>query len=73
MRTLFAGIRIVEITPQIAERAGGEFGVVVRSLDAIHVATAEVLANSGERVELWTHDTRLADAARSRGLDVRGA
>jgi hypothetical protein len=48
--------------------------VNVRALDAIHVATAEVLAAEaqGEPLEFWTHDDRQATAALSRGLTVRG-
>lgn len=46
----------------------------VRALDAIHVASAEILAAAGyaEPLEFWTHDDRQATAALSRGLVVRG-
>ena len=46
----------------------------LRALDAIHVATAEVLLaeGAGEALEFWTHDDRQAIAALSRGLTVRG-
>jgi predicted nucleic acid-binding protein len=55
---------------EVARRA---FGINVRAIDALHVATAQVLAaESGEPVEFWTHDERQARAARARGLDVRG-
>ncbi len=45
-----------------------------RALDAIHVASAEILAAEapGEPLEFWTHDGRQATAARSRGLAVFG-
>jgi len=48
--------------------------VNVRALDAIHVATAEVLASEAESevLEFWTHDERQASAALSRGLTVHG-
>jgi len=54
--------------------AKAPFAVAVRALDALHVATAEVLAAEapGDPVEFWTHDERQAIAARSRGLTVRG-
>jgi predicted nucleic acid-binding protein len=54
--------------------AKNPFAVAVRALDAIHVATAEVLAAEapGDPLEFWTHDERQAIAARSRGLSVRG-
>jgi hypothetical protein len=46
----------------------------VRALDAIHVATAEILRAEagGGPLEFWTHDDRQATAALSRGLMVRG-
>ncbi len=52
----------------------GAIFLVTRALDAIHVATAEVLQTeaAAELLEFWTHDTRQATAALSRGLDVRG-
>jgi hypothetical protein len=48
--------------------------VNVRALDAIHVATAELLVGvaEGEAVEFWTHDSRQGTAAMSRGLTVYG-
>ena len=56
------------------DRAKSSFAVNVRALDAIHVATAEILAAEadGESLEFWTHDDRQATAALSRGLTVRG-
>ena len=56
------------------DRAKSSFAVNVRALDAIHVATAEMLAAEaeGEPLEFWTHDERQAIAALSRGLTVRG-
>jgi hypothetical protein len=58
----------------VVERAKSPFAVNVRALDAVHVATAEVLAGEagGERLEFWTHDERQATAALSRGLTVKG-
>jgi predicted nucleic acid-binding protein len=58
----------------VIERAAGSFAVTLRALDAIHVATAEILESeaAGEPLEFWTHDERQAIAARSRGLTVRG-
>ena len=58
----------------VIERAKASFGVNVRALDAIHVATAEILVieSEGEPLEFWTHDERQAHAALARGLSVRG-
>jgi hypothetical protein len=69
---------ILELAPidrRVIDRAKSSFSVNVRALDAIHVATAEILAAEamGNSVEFWTHDHRQAIAAFSRGLSVRGA
>ena len=58
----------------VIQRAKGSFAVNLRALDAIHVATAEMLMadGEGEPLEFWTHDDRQATAALSRGLAVRG-
>jgi predicted nucleic acid-binding protein len=65
---------LAPIDDPVLERARSTFSVNVRALDAIHVATAEVLATATqESVEFWTHDDRQSLAALSRGLDVRGA
>ena len=58
----------------VIDRAKSSFAVNLRAIDAIHVATAELLAAAadGEPVEFWTHDERQATAATSRGLTVRG-
>jgi uncharacterized protein len=71
---LLAMLDLVPIDSHVIVRAKASFAVNVRALDAIHVATAEVLAAEadGEVVEFWTHDERQATAALSRGLTVRG-
>ena len=62
------------IDSAVIDRAKSAFAVNVRALDAIHVATAEILAAEAESepLEFWTHDDRQATAARSRGLTVYG-
>ena len=72
---LLAMLDLIPIDGAVIQRARSSFAVNVRALDAIHVATAEVLVEeaAGEAVEFWTHDARQATAALSRGLTVRGA
>ncbi len=65
-------IDVVAIDDAVLARARDSFAVNVRALDAIHVATAEILRNEGGPLEFWTHDDRQATAALSRGLTVRG-
>jgi predicted nucleic acid-binding protein len=65
---------LAPVDDTVIERAKGSFAVNLRALDAIHVATAEMLMadGEGEPLEFWTHDDRQATAALSRGLAVRG-
>ena len=69
-----AMLDLVPIDRAVIDRAKSSFAVNVRALDAIHVATAEILAAEADGVslEFWTHDDRQATAALSRGLTVRG-
>ena len=69
-----ARLDLAPIDRAVIDRAKSSFAVNVRALDAIHVATAEILAAEaeGESLEFWTHDDRQATAALSRGLAVRG-
>jgi len=71
---LVVRLDLAPIDGAVIDRAKSSFAVNVRALDAIHVATAEVLAAEadGEPLEFWTHDARQARAATSRGLTVRG-
>ena len=71
---LLAMLDLAPIDRVVIDRAKSSFAVNVRALDAIHVATAEILAADadGESLEFWTHDDRQATAALSRGLTVHG-
>ena len=71
---LLAMLDLATIDATVIARAKSAFAINVRALDAIHVATAEVLAAEAtdEALEFWTHDDRQASAAISRGLVVRG-
>lgn len=57
----------ISVTALIRDAAANVPGPV-RSLDAIHVATAELLGN--ELIALVTYDNRMAEAARGVGLPV---
>ncbi|MGL5866470.1 MAG: type II toxin-antitoxin system VapC family toxin [Dermatophilaceae bacterium] len=61
-------VEVVEIGDAVIESAGRLSDPRLRSLDAIHLATALLV---GEDVDaLLTYDDRLADAAREHGLEV---
>ena len=65
---------LASIDTAVIAKARSPFGINVRALDAIHVATAEILITEAgaEPLEFWTHDERQASAALSRGLTVKG-
>lgn len=64
----FRGLAIIELDPAIAESAGRLGPPLLRSLDAIHLASA--LAMGAELEAFVTYDGRLAAAARAVGLEV---
>lgn len=65
----FAMIACDEVTAHLAANIGETLGV--RSLDAIHLASAKRL--QADNLVFLTFDLRQAQAARSLGLIVRGA
>jgi predicted nucleic acid-binding protein len=71
---LISKIDLAPMDRAVVDKAKASFAINVRALDAIHVATAEVLRDEaeGETIEFWTHDDRQASAAMSRGLNVFG-
>jgi predicted nucleic acid-binding protein len=67
-RTQLAGVRLLPLTAQIRKRACELEPETLRSLDAIHIATALDL---GERLTcMYTYDTRMTSAASEAGLLV---
>jgi predicted nucleic acid-binding protein len=70
-----SSITFVDLSREVLLRASAPFGTHVRTLDAIHLATAELNAadvGDGEPVTFVTHDVRLAGAARAMGFSLLG-
>lgn len=61
-------VYLLDLTPVILERAAMLRPVTVRSLDAIHVASA--MSVNEPEMDLITYDERMAEAARINGLRV---
>lgn len=68
VREAFATLAVAELDAVLADRAADLEPPILRSLDAIHLATALMLAD--ELPAFVTYDARLADAARAAGLEV---
>jgi len=68
-----SGIERVEVSPSILGQAERSFGVVLKTLDAIHVATAIVWRERrAPDLVFATHDRQQARAATALGFDVLG-
>jgi predicted nucleic acid-binding protein len=65
---VLAAVALVEVSPAILERAGRLGPAELRTLDAIHLATALTLPFA--EMDFISYDARLTDAARSCGLTV---
>ena len=63
------GVELLDIGDDVIERASALTGEL-KSLDAIHLATATLLDDPRDPITVLTPDARLADAARARGLAV---
>jgi predicted nucleic acid-binding protein len=67
-RDVLRGIDLVRLNHRVLDRAGSIPGPGLRTLDAIHLATAESLHD--DLAAVVTYDDRLADAARDLGYRV---
>ncbi len=70
--TLLAKLHLIAVSDEVITLARSNFPVNVRTLDAVHVASAEIVMGAVGPLEFWTHDARQATAALARGLEVRG-
>lgn len=67
-------IRLLNITPFVLARAAERFENALKTLDAIHLATAiEWRGRGNEDLAIATHDVKLARAARALDFSVLGA
>ena len=64
---LLKGVALVDMTRTVLERALMPLPVPLRTLDALHLATAEYL-RAGEAIELASYNVRLVAAAQALGI-----
>ena len=76
--SVLQGIDLVELSRDVKTRAAESFPVVIRTLDALHLATALLWARdpageagNAENVHVFSHDTALNTCAGTLGLGVR--
>jgi predicted nucleic acid-binding protein len=69
---ILSSFHIARVDSAVLERAADPFPTLVRTLDAIHLATALLVRAEHEDLIFATHDRQLATAARSVGLQVMG-
>ncbi len=67
-RDLLARVAFVELAPEVLARALEAFPQPVRTLDALHLASADFLRAAGAKVEIATYDDRLRRAAEALGF-----
>lgn len=65
VRELVERLAFVELTPTVLERAREPFPDGIRTLDAMHLASATWLQTHRQPIRLATYDKRLLSAAKS--------
>lgn len=71
VRSLLDRIAFLEMVGPVLEESLHGFSLPLRTLDALHLASARFLQNQGSPVELATYDQRLLAAARAAEVPVR--
>ena len=70
LRAALGRVAFLEMVGPVLERAVAGFPVVIRTLDALHLASAHFLRGQGARIQLATYDQRLLEGARAIDLPV---
>lgn len=70
VRALLARVALLELAPTVLARALEPFPAPVRTLDALHLASADFLRSQHQNVEFASYDERVVAAARRMGLAV---
>ena len=72
LQAILRRLHLFPLAPEMVEVARSSFPVQCRAVDAIHVATAQLVSQETPSLEFWTHDPMTAAAAAVRGLEVQG-
>ena len=71
VRDLLDAVTYIELTPPVLARALEPFPILVRTLDALHLATMDFLRGQGQAIELASYDARLLAGARALQIQTR--
>lgn len=69
-RTLLARLAILELTSNVLARVFEPFPAPVRTLDALHLASADFLRSQKQKVEIASYDDRMSSIARKMGFTI---
>ena len=70
LQSLLEGLGFLELRRTVLRRALEPFPRPVRTLDALHLASALFLAEQGHSIPVATYDERMRDAGRAVGLET---
>lgn len=70
VRLLVGRLALLGLERPVLARAREPFPRPVRTLDAIHLASADFLRDQGQQVTLATYDSRMREAARDMGFEL---
>jgi predicted nucleic acid-binding protein len=70
VRSLLNRVAILELIGEVLERARRSFPEHVRTLDALHLASADFLRAQGVDLSLATYDARMLTTATAMGIPV---
>ena len=70
LRQLLGRVAFIELAPPVLSRALEPFPLPVRTLDALHLASAIFLVDHGQQVSIASYDERLQAAAQALDLSL---
>jgi predicted nucleic acid-binding protein len=70
VEALLGKVALLELTPAVLARARDPFPAPMRTLDALHLASADFLRGQHQVVEIASYDERLSAAARRMGFSI---
>ena len=70
---ILRGFHIARLDDHVLARAADPFPTLIRTLDALHLATAQLVRSEHADLVFATHDRQLGMAARAIGFEVIGA